>query len=561
MFASLRRSFSGEVGTSPFVRRCYAGAAGIYVQRPRAVAFPASAEDVRVAVEFCRRRRLPLTGRGAGSGLAGNNVGRGLVLDVTRHLNQILRYDPDTARVTVQPGVTYDRLNEALEPRGRFLPPNPSSGAFCTLGGMVASNASGMRSVKYGAVAPWVTGLSGVWGTGDEFEVRRREHSGGPVPARLEVLFRALPPPPGWLLRVAKNSAGLRVWPAWDGERLDAVELLVGSEGTLGMFTEVELSTAPLPGARALLLAAFRSLDDLAQAVERVRPLDPSGVEFLDATFLDALRSGDAALTPAIPAEAQGVLFVEMESATRALAVAAASAALAAVTSLALPGARLAPDQEAALRLWQLRRGASPSLARRYPGLATQQFVEDCAVPPGRLSDLLRGLRRIFAEEGIPVVLFGHAGESHVHANPLFDPLDRRLGERIERVAEKVCGLVDELEGTLSGEHGDGLARAAFARRRFGAAADFFAAVRGICDPDGILNPGKILPAPGWRTGRDLRHPWERRAFAARARWRRSRRQADPGPQRGSSAGGPAESRPPGASRAGSDPPAAARAG
>ena len=297
MFASLRRSFSGEVETSPFVRRCYAGAAGIYVQRPRAVAFPASAADVRVAVEFCRRQRLPLTVRGAGSGMAGNNVGRGLVLDVTRHLNRILRYDPETARVTVEPGVAYDRLNEALAPRGRFLPPNPSSGAFCTLGGMVASNASGMRSVKYGPIAPWVTGLAGVWGTGDELEVRRGQESGGGVPQRLEALFRdALPPPPGWLLRVAKNSAGLRVWPAWDGGRLDAVELLVGSEGTLGVLTEIELATAPLPGARALLLAAFGSLDDMAQAVERVRPLDPSGVEFLDATFLDALRSGEAAL-------------------------------------------------------------------------------------------------------------------------------------------------------------------------------------------------------------------------------------------------------------------------
>jgi D-lactate dehydrogenase len=129
----------------------------------------------------------------------------------------------------------------------------------------------------------------------------------------------------------------------------------------------------------------------------------------------------------------------------------------------------------------------------------------------------VRGLREIFAREGIPVVLFGHAGEAHVHANPLFDVADPELSARIERVADQVCELVERLEGTLSGEHGDGLARAAFTRRRFGLAAEFFQSVKEICDPDGILNPGKILPAPGWSTARDLRHPWERRILARAA--------------------------------------------
>ena len=230
--------------------------------------------------------------------------------------------------------------------------------------------------------------------------------------------------------------------------------------------------------------------------------------------------------------------------------------------SLALPGARLAPDRETAVRLWQLRRGASPSLARRYPGLATQQFVEDCAVPFGRLPDLLRGLRRIFAEEGIPVVLFGHAGESHVHANPLFDPLDPRLGERIERVAERVCDLVDELEGTLSGEHGDGLARAAFVRRRFGAATDFFGAVRGICDPDGVSEPGqdpaRARLAHGAGPAPPLGAP---RARIPRPPGRRRPRNWTPGRSADHRAEGRRSRVRPRLLRAGSDPPAAARAG
>jgi FAD/FMN-containing dehydrogenase len=526
VFRSLRPSFGGEVETSPFVRRCYTVAAGIYAQRPRAVAFPAGEGDVRAAVEFCRRARLPLTARGAGSGMAGNNVGRGLVLDFTRHLNRVLAFEPGTGEVVTEPGATYDGLNEFLRPHRRFLPPNPSSGAFCTLGGMVANNASGMRSVKYGSIAPWLAGARGVWGTGEAFDLRRPGAADGPDPggldrvlARLESLFReALPPPPSWLPGVVKNSSGLRVWPAWDGSRLDGVELLASSEGTLAIFTELTFRTARLPGGRALLLAAFANLDELDRAVELLRSLDPSGVEFLDGTFLEPLRAGNPSARAALPSEAEAVLFVELEGKTQDAAAEVGHEALDRLAGLSLPGARLAEGEEESRSLWSLRRGASPSLARRHPRRVPLQFVEDCAVPPGRLPELLRGLRRIFADEGVPVVLFGHAGESHVHANPLLEPDDPHLAARVERLAGEVCDLVERLEGTLSGEHGDGLARAAFTARRFGAGAGFFAAVKRVCDPQGILNPGKILPLAGWRTGRDLRHPWERRALAGRRR-------------------------------------------
>jgi D-lactate dehydrogenase len=245
-----------------------------------------------------------------------------------------------------------------------------------------------------------------------------------------------------------------------------------------------------------------------------VRPLDPSGVEFLDRTFLDPLRASDPSVSDVAPPGAEAVLFVEVEGASNDAAAARARGALEAVADLALPGARLARNEAEARGLWAFRRGASPALVRRHPGRAPLQFVEDCAVPPGALPELLRGLRAAFDRAQVPAALFGHAGESHVHANPLFDVADPDLPQRIERVAEEVCGLVDRLGGTLSGEHGDGLARAAFARRRFGDAAAFFAEVRRTCDPDGLLNPGKILPAAGWTTGSDLRHPWERRLLA-----------------------------------------------
>ncbi|MBA2564238.1 MAG: hypothetical protein H0V09_02290, partial [Gemmatimonadetes bacterium] len=244
---------------------------------------------------------------------------------------------------------------------------------------------------------------------------------------------------------------------------------------------------------------------------------------FLDRSFLDPLREGDGASRALVPAAAEALLFVELEGKDERSAAAAAARALDLLSGSALPGSRLAVDAAETAALWSLRRGASPSLSRRHPRLASFQFVEDCAVPPVKLAELLQGLRGIFEKEGVPAVLFGHAGEAHVHANPLLDPSDPRLGERIDRIASEVCELVDRLGGTLSGEHGDGLARAEFATRRFGASADTFQRIRDVCDPDGILNPGIVLPAPSWRTGRSLRHPWERRALAARARWRTGR--------------------------------------
>jgi FAD/FMN-containing dehydrogenase len=494
------------------------------------VAFPRSAADVEAALAFCRREGLPLTARGAGSGMAGNNVGRGLLLDFTRHLHRVLDVAPSGV-VRAEPGATYDGLNRVLQAHGRVLPPNPSSGAFCTLGGMVANNASGMRSVKYGPTAAWLVGARGLWGTGDVLDAQRppRAPAPGSVERRLESLFAdALPRPPAWIRRVAKNSAGLRVWPAWNGRRLNVPELLAGSEGTLALFTELRFRTAPLPGGRGLVLAAFGSLDDLVRAVDAVGPLRPSGVEFLDRTFLDPLRAADRAVSEVAPPGAEAVLFVEVEGGSESAAAALAREALEAIADLALPGARLARTEDEARGLWAFRRGASPALVRRHPGRVPMQFVEDCAVPPGALAELLRGLRAIFDRAGVPAALFGHAGQSHVHANPLFDADDPVLPRRIEAVAEEVCGLVERLGGTLSGEHGDGLARAAFAARRFGPAAEFFAEVRRTCDPDGVLNPGKILPAPGWSTGRDLRHPWERRLLGGR-RDRRSRDSAPGG--------------------------------
>jgi FAD/FMN-containing dehydrogenase len=536
VFRSLRHSLQGEVETSPFARRCYAGAAGIYARRPRAIVFPAEEADVHAVLEFCRREALPLTARGAGSGMAGNNVGHGLLLDFTRHLNRIVEFDPATGVVVAEPGVTYEGLNDFLRRHGRLLPPNPSSGRFCTLGGMVASNASGMRSVKYGPAAAWVLGVRGFWGSGDtldvgrlppeqESEVTRWMASQAPHPdpvlTRLEDLFRnQFPPAPPWLSGVLKNSSGLRVWEAWSGDQLNPVELLAGSEGTLGLFTLLTLRTAPLPGGRAVIVAALASLDGLEEAVGLARELEPSGVEFLDRTFLDPLRAANQAAAAALPEAAEVALFVELEGDSEAAALERARSLLERLARLTLPGARIASGPREVEALWSLRRGASSFLARLHPGRAPFQFVEDCAVPPARLSDLLRGLRTLFAEEGIPVVLFGHAGESHVHANPLLEVADPRLPFRIERIAGRVCTLIDELGGTLSGEHGDGRARAAFAERRFGRAAAFFSSVQRICDPEGVLNPGAILPEPSWTTGSDLRHPWERRLMAARARRR-----------------------------------------
>jgi FAD/FMN-containing dehydrogenase len=487
--------FRGAFRTDDVARALYSEGAGIFRIIPRAVAVPQDVEDLARVVRWASSDGVPLVPRGAGSGMQGGNVGPGVVLDLTRSCLDAPVVDPDAGTARCGASVTYRALNAAAQPFGLHLPPDPSSGAFCTVGGMAATNAAGAHSVKYGAMRRWVRALEFVTADGEVGGTAAQAPRGPGAPERArtaaearflgevapdlrahaDALAAAMP-------RTPKNSSGY----ALDAFAVTgrAADLLVGSEGTLAVITAVEVALAPLPLERTTLLVTLDSLEQVGPAVVALRPLGPSAVELLDRTYLDFVRG---AAQRHLASGTEAVLLVEFERSAREAAAAVRGIA----TSV-----ELAEDAATVGRLWELRHLASPILASLPDNLRSLQVVEDGCVPPEKLARYITALRAAAKETGFEIVIFGHAGDGHLHANLLADVTAADFAARLAACLERVTAEQIALGGTPSGEHGDGRLRAPFLERTFGAAyADLCRRTKTAWDPTGILNPGvKILP-------------------------------------------------------------------
>jgi len=491
--------FRGEFRTDDVARALYAEGAGIFRIIPAAVAVPASRDDLALLLRWAAGERVPLVPRAAGSGMPGGNVGAGVVVDLSRALTGPPEIDAAAGTARCGAVVTYQALNGAAAAFGLHLPPNPSSGAFCTVGGMVATNAAGAQSVKHGAMRRWVRALEFVTADG---ELGRSEERGRGVTgvrigvvtaaerrfltdvapeigARAAELAEAAP-------RTTKNASGYALDAFAASGRL--TDLLTGSEGTLAVITAVEVALAPLPEERATLLVTLRSLDDVGPAVLALHPFGPSAVELLDRTYLDFVRG---AVQRHLPAGTEAVLLVEFERAAREAA--AAVGRIAEITELA-------DDTASVSRLWELRHLASPILASLPDNQRSLQLVEDGCVPVAVLGRYVRALREAAAAHGFGIVIFGHAGDGHLHANLLADVSLPGFAARLAACLDTVTGVQLSLGGTPSGEHGDGRLRAPYLARTFGDAyVELCRRTKAAWDPAGILNPGVKLPIEGER--------------------------------------------------------------
>lgn len=486
------RGFKGVFRTDEAARELYSEGAGIYRIVPAAVAAPAGLEDLQILLEWAGATGTALVPRGAGSGMPGGNVGPGVIVDLRHGFNDAPAIDVERRVARAGAAVTFRAVDEMARRHGLFLPPDPSSGAFCTVGGMVATNAAGARTVRYGATREWVAALEYLTADGEAARAGTDDLTAATAGTAAErrLLEDVAPFLRGRRLpleaagpRTRKNSSGYRL--AGNADDGWVRHLLIGSEGTLGVITAAELRLAPLPACRATLLATLRSLDDLARAVEALLPLAPSAVELLDRTYLDFVR----ATGPFVPAGTEAVLLVELEGDP-----AAGAAALAGIAATVT----VEGDEVAARKLWELRHLASPILARLKDGTRSLQVVEDGCVPLPRLGAYIAGLRRIARQCGFEIVIFGHAGDAHVHANVLADTRAPDLATRLTRCLVDVTTLQLDLGGTPSGEHGDGRLRAPFLPRLYGDVyLEACRRVKQAMDPRGILNPGVKLPLPG----------------------------------------------------------------
>lgn len=473
---------AGVVFSDPEAVRAASGSRGPIWMPPRAVVRPRSVDDVAAAVAWCGAEGLALTPRGGGTGMPGGNVGRSVVLDLSA-LDRTTLHDDGT--LTAQAGALAAAADARARERGRHLPALPSSAPWCTVGGMVATDAAGARSFRYGPIHAWTRGLEMVGSDGGTASLDRRQAPvgvppWGPLRARLAGLSLAPPRP------LRKNASGYAVHRFV--ETGDPIQLLAGSEGTLAVVTEVHLETEPLPEARGVALVGVPTVDALPEAADRAEATGATACEYFGRRLLELGRLLDDPRVARLDGRA-GVLLVEY----------AGSAPEVEAGLAAWPTPRLATtDADTMEGLWGLRHDASPAIARAAGDRRSLQFMEDCVVPRASLPAFVRGVEAALTRHGLDAVIFGHAGDGNLHVNPLVEVTDPRWRATVRDTLDEVVDLVAGLGGTLSGEHGDGRLRAPLLGRIWG--REYVAAfrlVKDTLDPAGILNPGVILPSPG----------------------------------------------------------------
>jgi len=506
------KSFRGTLRDDRLARELYSEGAGIARCLPLAVAVPVDALDVSVLVRWARTNGYSLMPRGSASGMAAGAIGPGIAVDLSR-MNHIGAVDLGSQTIRVGAGAIRAHVDATANAAGLRFPVDPSSGAFCTIGGMVGTNAAGARSLRFGPTRAWVSGLECVFDDGSIAWVRRGELPPSRVPAvlrlqeTLELIGVHTKPESLVHHGVRKESSGYAIADYLQCPRDDAsglVALLVGSEGTLAFFTQIELALLPVAGATASLLAQFETLEAATECALVAQEFGASACELLDRTFLDVAASKNAT---GRSWHAEAVLLIEMEADNDLDAQRGANTLVAALWKHGAREVAVGLSVEAQHELWSLRHAASPILASLAPRLRSMQFIEDGCVPPANLPAYVRGIRRILSRAEFTGVIFGHAGDAHIHVNPLIDTTQPDWRDRVHRALLEACELTARLGGTLAGEHGDGRLRAPLLQHIWNTEAlAAFANVKAAADPTGVLNAGcKVAPADSFLRG-DIRY-------------------------------------------------------
>ncbi|MEU3073256.1 FAD-binding and (Fe-S)-binding domain-containing protein [Streptomyces laurentii] len=457
-----------------------------YRRVPLGVVTPRDADDVAAALAVCRTYEVPVVARGGGTSIAGQATGTGVVLDLTRHLRGVVSLDPEARTAVVRPGLVLDRLRDAARPYGLTFGPDPSTHSRCTLGGMIGNNACGAHSVAWGTTADNVRGLDVATYDGRRLRLGR-DWRGAPAGLRDLVTDRLALLRTGYPEGLPRRISGYALDALLPERGADVARSFCGSEGTLGVVTEAEVRLVPLPAEPVLVVLGYADESAAADAAAGLLSHRPLTVEGMAA---DLVRGGGAGGGGAAGLPRGGAwLFVEMDGATAAAQLARASDAL---------DAALVRDPAGQRALWRIREDAAGTATRMPDGAEAWPGWEDCAVPPARLGAYLREFRGLLKEYGLRGTPYGHFGDGCVHVRVDFDLWTGVGVARFREFSEAVADLVVAHGGSLSGEHGDGKARAELLPRMYGRElVDLFGAVKDLWDPDGGLNPGMLVrPEP-----------------------------------------------------------------
>jgi FAD/FMN-containing dehydrogenase/Fe-S oxidoreductase len=511
----LRKALAGEVRFDRATRALYATDASVYQIEPLGVVLPRSRDDVEAAVTVAARHGVPITPRGGGTSQAGQSIGAGIVLDTSKYLNRVLAIDADARTARVEPGLVLDDLNAAVKAHGLRFAPDVSSSSRATVGGMMANNSSGARSVVYGKTGDHVRAQQVVLADGHTAELAplagdalSAAAAGDAILARayrdVPALARAHAADidarfPKVMRRVGGYALDAFLGP--DDAPVDLTRIMIGSEGTLGFVTAATVGLVPLPAAKALVTLEFDDLLDALAATPLVLTHGPSAVEVMD-DFILGHAVGHPTLEGALRQIVRGsrptLLCVEfygehldaivprMQALERDLAGAGVRC-----------HARQLTDAAAQARVWHVRE-SSLGLSMGMKGDAKAiSFVEDTAVDPARLADYIARFQQIVARRGTHAGVYAHASVGCLHVRPVINLKTAEGLAQFEAIARDVADLVLEFGGALSGEHGDGLVRGAFNEQMFGSTLyQAFRQVKRTFDPQGIFNPGRIVDTP-----------------------------------------------------------------
>jgi glycolate oxidase len=433
-------------------RICYSRDMSVHQGVPEAVVFAITNEQVQNIMKLANENKIPVTPRGAGTSVTGAIVARygGIVLDLHK-MNNIKVIDKENGLAIIEPGVICGDLNKKLAPT-HFFPPDPGSSAICTIGGMCSTNASGLRALKYGTTKDHILGLEVVMADG---EVVR---TGTKAP---------------------KTSSGY-----------DLTHLFINAEGTLGVITEIIVKIMPIPEYTAIVSSSFKNISDAGDAITEILTsgIELSAAEIMDKISLDVVNT---AMKLNISPEVQGMVIMEVDGHKDSVLKQMKKIEEISKKHKGIE-VKSTDNMQERLELWKARSGLVSSLSRYKPGYRLVPIVEDFGVPITKIPDAIRGSQRISKENDILIANFGHVGDGNLHTTFILDVRDKAEWEKLRKVADQLLDLALSLEGTITAEHGSGLAKAPFIGLELGAGLEVMKKIKNALDPNNILNPGKM---------------------------------------------------------------------
>ena len=498
----------GEVMTSNDALQYFSTDGSVFTKKPKIVVYPRNTADVRKTTRFTwqlaeKGHIVPITARGKGTDQAGASLGNGIMMVFPAHMNKILELDRTT--VTVQPGLIFSKLEQTLHTHGRFLPPYPSSAEFCTIGGCIANNAAGEKSVKYGQTREYIQGLNVVLANGELIKTER-------ITKRELSKRKGLDTFEGSIYRqidniitdnhdliersrkaVSKNSAGYAIGEVKqkDGS-FDLTPLIVGSQGTLGIVTQATIKTEPYNPSTTLLVSYFDNLQSASQAIEKIMPHKPSAMEMVDQHLLEFVHKHHPEQLRGIVGEPfpKLILLTEFDDSSDRTQKAKVKKARKALQDLAYEF-RITKDEHEKETLWKIRHSAAAVIWQSVGTAKALPIIEDGIVPHEKFSQYIDEVYKMFDDFDLEAALWGHAGDSNLHMQPFLDLSKVSDRQKVFKIIDRYYRMVIEMGGSTSGEHNDGLLRAPYLPKVYGEEMyKLFQAVKEAFDPYDTLNPG-----------------------------------------------------------------------